>query len=74
MTMLRVTTINDQLAIVLPPEMVAHLNASDGDELEVEVRPSGRVLILANPVIESQVRVMNEVMDRRTEVLRRLAE
>ncbi|QDU87300.1 hypothetical protein Pla175_06590 [Pirellulimonas nuda] len=74
MTMLKVTTIDNQLAVVLSPELAAHLNASAGDELLTEVGSNGRILIFSKPIVDSQVKVLNEVMDRRKDALGRLAE
>ncbi len=74
MTMLKVTTIDNQPAVILPPEVLSRLNAAVGDDLCLEDGPNGLAFVHPNPVVESQVRIMNDVMDRRKEVLRRLAE
>ncbi|MEN1682125.1 MAG: AbrB/MazE/SpoVT family DNA-binding domain-containing protein [Planctomycetota bacterium] len=74
MTKLQVTTINDEPAIVLPPSVVERLGIKEGDEIHLEDGPNGLRLVHPNPVVEAQVRTMNEVMDRRRDVLKRLAE
>lgn len=74
MTQLKVTMIGDQTAVILPPELATRLQAKEGSELYLEDGPNGLTFVHPNPVVESQVRAMNEVMDRRKEVLKKLAE
>ncbi len=74
MTLLKVTMIDDKPAVFLPPEVVARLKVEEGSEVHLEDGPNGLAFVHPNPVVESQVRIMNEVMERRRDVLRRLAE
>lgn len=73
MTTLRITTIDQQAAIVLPPEVVAHLNAKNGDELHAVALPGGLHLVRsADAAI--QLQAAQQVMQEDHQVLRRLAE
>jgi len=74
MTQLKVTMIDNQPAIILPPELATRLKLETGSEVHLEDGPNGLVFVHPDPVVESQVRTMNEVMDRRSEVLKKLAE
>ncbi|MEM8865005.1 MAG: hypothetical protein AAGF31_05610 [Planctomycetota bacterium] len=74
MTVIKVTMINDKPAIFLPPEVAARLQVEAGGEVHLEDGPNGLAFVHPNPVVESQVRAMNDVMDKRRDVLKRLAE
>jgi hypothetical protein len=70
MTTLNVTLIDNKPMVALPPELAERLGVSKGGQIVVDeaaMHPSG-------DVVERQVAIFNDVMQRRREVLRRLAE
>ncbi|TWU00730.1 hypothetical protein Pla108_16820 [Botrimarina colliarenosi] len=70
MTTLRVTMIDDKPAVFLPDDLAARLGVIEGSEIVFE----DGVLRPTDDVIESQVATFKAVMERRRDVLRRLAE
>ena len=70
MTTLRVTLIDDKPAVFLPADLAERLGVGEGSEI---VFDEG-VLRPADQTLEHQKAVFNDVMQRRREVLRRLAE
>ncbi|MEO1496584.1 MAG: hypothetical protein AAFV43_05480 [Planctomycetota bacterium] len=70
MTTLRVTMIDQKPVVFLPPELADRLGVVEGSELvfdEGALRPS-------DAIVDAQVDLMTDVMRRRRDVLRRLAE
>ncbi|MCA9238913.1 MAG: hypothetical protein KDA37_01885 [Planctomycetales bacterium] len=74
MTVLKVTMVGDKPAVFLPADVVSRLKLVEGSEIALEEGPSGLTLVHPDPKVESQVQVMSEVMNRRRDVLKRLAE
>lgn len=73
------TTGSEGLTLVLPAEILSHLQAADGVELQVVETPSGVTLQRAAACEDQtetakQVEIAMEVMERRRDALRRLAE
>ncbi|QDT70807.1 hypothetical protein MalM25_37630 [Planctomycetes bacterium MalM25] len=70
MTTLRVTMIDDKPAVFLPSDLAARLGVAEGSEIvfdEGVLRPS-------DSLADDQLAMMKDVMVRRRETLRRLAE
>lgn len=70
MTTLKVTVIDNHVAVILPPDLVEQLGVGEGSEITFD---SG-VMRPAESVADQQLRAMRDVMRRRRDVLRRLAE
>jgi bifunctional DNA-binding transcriptional regulator/antitoxin component of YhaV-PrlF toxin-antitoxin module len=70
MAKLTVTNIDGQPAIVLPTEIVNRLGLVEGSEIILD----DDAVRYADPVLMRQVEIMREVMERRRDALRRLAE
>ncbi|TWT37257.1 hypothetical protein KOR34_22040 [Posidoniimonas corsicana] len=74
MTTLRFTTIGDGLGLVLPPEVLERLQAFDGAEVQLIDTPNGALIQRVDADTAEQIEVAKEVMERRRDALRRLAE
>lgn len=76
MRKLEVRIVENQPAILLPPEIAERLQVGHGGEVLVDDTPSGLTLHEAADaaIVSTQVDCMNKVMDRRKDVLRRLAQ
>lgn len=70
MAKLTVTIIDGQPAIVIPTEIVNRLGLVEGSEIILD----DHAISYADPELMRQVEIMREVMDRRRDALRRLAE
>jgi putative addiction module antidote len=70
----KVQQIGEDLAIILPEEVLAHLKASAGDTLGFVMTPNGLLLTAYDAHFAEQMAAMNHVMDENREVLRKLAE
>jgi putative addiction module antidote len=73
MNTVKITRIGDSAGIVLPEEVLAHLQAEVGETLSVVLTPRGIELAPAEPDFEDQMAVAREVMGRRKRALRELA-
>ena len=67
---LKVTTINDQACVVLPPDVLEALDLQPGDNVDLQRARATAQL----SETDRQVEVAKEIMIKRREVLRRLAE
>lgn len=74
MTTLRLTAIGDGFGIVLPETVLKQLDASDGDEIRLIETPNGAILQKVDAETAQQIEIAADVMDRRRDALRRLAE
>ncbi|MEM6799083.1 MAG: AbrB/MazE/SpoVT family DNA-binding domain-containing protein [Planctomycetota bacterium] len=74
MTKLKFTAVGDGLGLVFPPEVLSHLQASDGDEIRLVQTPNGAILQKVDAETAKQIEIASDVMDRRRDALRRLAE
>lgn len=70
---LKVTKIGNSAGVILPKELLAHLNTEVGGTLSVVVTPRGIELTAEEPDFEAQMAVAREVMARRKRALRELA-
>jgi putative addiction module antidote len=70
---LKITKIGNSAGVILPKELLAHLNASAGDSLSVTVTLRGIELSAAEPDFDAQMAVARDVMARRKQALRELA-
>lgn len=70
---LKVTKIGNSAGVILPKELLAHLNAEVGGTLSVVITPRGIELTAEEPDFEAQMAVAREVMARRKRALRELA-
>lgn len=72
-TPLKITRIGNSAGVILPKELLAHLNAAVGETLSVVLTPRGVELSAAEPDFEAQMAAAREVMARRKRALRELA-
>ena len=70
---LRIIRIGNSAGVILPKELLAHLDAQLGQELSVVVTPRGIELSAAEPDFDAQMAAAREVMARRKRALRELA-
>lgn len=70
---LKITKIGNSAGIVLPKELLSHLNAQVGETLTVVLTPRGIELSAAEPDFDAQMAAAREVMTRRMRALRELA-
>ncbi|MCG8449325.1 MAG: AbrB/MazE/SpoVT family DNA-binding domain-containing protein [Pirellulales bacterium] len=74
MTTVKVTTVGNSVGIVLPKELLERLRISKGDTLYVAETPKGVELTPYDEEFAQQMKVAEEVMRRRRDVLKKLAE
>lgn len=72
-TQLKITRIGNSAGVVLPRELLAHLDASIGETLSVSKTPRGIELSMRDPDFDTQMAAAREVMARRKRSLRELA-
>jgi putative addiction module antidote len=72
-TKLKITRIGNSAGVVLPKELLAHLEVAVGGELSVSKTPRGIELSAPEPDFDAQMAVAREVMARRRRALRELA-
>lgn len=72
-TSLKITRIGNSAGVILPRELLAHLNAGVGETLSVVLTPNGIALSATEPDFEAQMAAAREVMARRKRALRELA-
>lgn len=72
-TPLKITKVGNSAGVILPKELLAHLNAGVGETLSVVLTPRGIELSAADPDFEAQMEAAREVMARRKRALRELA-
>ena len=70
---LKITKIGNSAGIVLPKEVLAHLDRKVGDELTLVLKPNGIELVSAEPDFEEQMAAARKVMASRKRALRELA-
>ena len=74
MTTLKLTRIGNSVGAVLPKEVLARLNVDVGDNLYLTESPDGVRLTAHDPEFARQMEVAEQIMKRRRNVLRKLAE
>ena len=70
---LKITKIGNSAGIVLPKEVLAHLDRKVGDELTLVLKPNGIELVGGEPDFEEQMAAARKVMAARKRALRELA-
>jgi putative addiction module antidote len=70
---LKIMKVGNSAGVVLPKELLAHLDAKIGESLSVVLTPRGIELSAAEPDFEAQMAAAREVMARRKRALRELA-
>lgn len=68
------TTIGDRKAFVLPGGVAPATPLNDGDRLKLIETPAGILLCKINDETAVQLEIAQDVMERRRDALRRLAE
>jgi len=72
-TPLKITKVGNSAGVILPKELLAHLNAAVGETLSVTITPRGIELSAADPDFDTQMAVARKVMAQRKRALRELA-
>ena len=72
-TPLKITRVGNSAAIILPKELLAHLDAQVGDVLNLTKGPRKIELSVPDDDFDAQMAVAREVMARRKRALRELA-
>src|SRR6478672_3116509 len=72
-TQLKITKIGNSAGVVLPKELLAHLDAAIGETLSVSKTPRGIELSPSEPDFDTQMAAAREVILRRKRALRELA-
>lgn len=72
-TQLKITRIGNSAGVVLPKELLAHLDVSIGETVSVSKTPNGIELSVREPDFDVQMAAAREVMARRKRALRELA-
>jgi len=72
-TQLKITKIGNSAGVVLPKELLAHLDVAVGETLSVSKTSRGIELSPLEPDFDSQMASAREVMARRKRALRELA-
>jgi putative addiction module antidote len=70
---LKITRIGNSAGVVLPKDLLAHLDATVGQTLSVTKTPHGIELRVSQPDFDTQMAAAREVMARRKRALRELA-
>jgi putative addiction module antidote len=70
---LKITKIGNSLGVILPKELLAHLETAIGDMLSVSKTPRGIELTPPESDFDSQMAVARDVMARRKRALAELA-
>jgi putative addiction module antidote len=70
---LKITKIGNSAGVILPKELLAHLDANAGDTLSVVLTARGIELSAAEPDFDAQMAAARDVMTRRKRALRELA-
>ena len=71
---LKITTVGNSVGVILPKELLARLRVDKGDTLFVTELTDGIKLAPYDPVFEQQMDVAEDVMRRRRNLLRQLAQ
>lgn len=72
-TQLKLKKIGNSAGVVLPKDLLAHLDVAVGGTLSVTRTPRGIELSAAEPDFDAQMAAAREVMARRKRALRELA-
>jgi putative addiction module antidote len=69
----KVRKIGNSAGVVLPKDLLAHLDVAVGETLSVSKTPHGIELSVRDPEFDAQMAAAREVMSRRKRALRELA-
>jgi putative addiction module antidote len=69
----KISKIGNSAGVVLPKDLLQHLDVRVGDTLTVSKTPSGLTLRAGDQDFDAQMAAAREVMDRRKRALRELA-
>lgn len=72
-TPLKITRIGNSAGVILPKDLLAHLNVEVGETLSVVLTPRGIELSAGEDDFDAQMAAAREVMQKRTRALRELA-
>lgn len=72
-TTLKLRKIGNSVGVVLPKELLAALNASEGDDLSVTQTPNGIQLNKSDTEFEEHMKLVEDIMARYPNTLRALA-
>ena len=70
---LKITKIGNSAGVILPKEVLAHLEAEIGSELSIATTPRGIELAQPDDDFDTQMAAARKVMERRRRALRELA-
>lgn len=70
---LKLTAIGNSTGVVLPKEVLAKLRVERGDTIYLTDAPNGMQLTTKDPAFEEQMKVAEQIMAERRNVLRALA-
>jgi putative addiction module antidote len=73
MATLKLRAIGNSVGVVLPKELLAKLNLTEGDTVQVVETPDGLLLTPVSPDVEEQLRLGRELMKRYRETFAALA-
>jgi putative addiction module antidote len=73
-TAVKITTVGNSAGIVLPKELMSHMNVEKGDILFVTKTQDGIQLVPYEETFAAQMEVAREIMRENRDVLRKLAE
>jgi len=73
-TAVKITTVGNSAGIVLPKELLSHMNVEKGDTLYVTKTQDGILLVPYEESFATQMDAAREVMRENRDVLRKLAE
>lgn len=71
---LKITTIGNSAGVILPKELMARLRLQKGDTLYATETPDGLQLRVYDPEFAEQMAVAEQVMHKRRNLLRKLAD
>ena len=72
-TEIKIRKIGNSAGVVLPKDLLAHLDVEVGETLSVSKTPHGIELSVRDPEFDAQMAAAREVMARRKHALRELA-
>ena len=72
-TALKITKIGNSAGIILPKDILNHLQSELGDELTVSTTPRGIELTAPDDDFEQQMKIAREIMRKRKRALAELA-
>jgi putative addiction module antidote len=73
-TVVKITTVGNSAGIVLPKEVLSHMNVQKGDSLYLTKTPGGFQIGPYEEAFAAQMEAAREVMRENRDVLRKLAE